>query len=143
MEIPHDRPRTLDQLREIELTYKIFEAYAWLHYRFPASFSALQQAQEQKNICQKIIERALRDPALLKEFTEKRKSMNRLERMSFGGGGIGHVVSKREKQRRERELKQQQYSIEQELARFGLTSRDGSAQRGRPGGRGPRAGGRS
>jgi ATP-dependent RNA helicase SUPV3L1/SUV3 len=59
---PQSRPQTMEQLREIEATYKILETYCWLSYRFSETFTLRDEARQLQDTLLQMITMALKQP---------------------------------------------------------------------------------
>lgn len=73
VDVPERMPKTSSQLRELEIQYKVLESYCWLSYRYPEFFVERKLAEKKKQQCQKMIDGALKDPVLMREFEERRR----------------------------------------------------------------------
>lgn len=123
VDIPEDMPQTASQLRELEIRYKILEAYCWLCFRYPELFTERKLAEKRKQQCQKMIDRALQDPVLLREFEQRRRSRrdkrNRDRALiRLVGERQTHKMSRKEKRRRK-----QQSALRRKLSRMGVQMR--------------------
>lgn len=80
VDVPRAVPKTSAQLKELELAYKVLEAYCWLSFRYPEFFVERSLAEKRKQRCQQLIDSALKDPVLMKEFEERQRARRRAAR---------------------------------------------------------------
>ncbi len=109
-------PKTMQQLKEFESVCKILDAYIWLAYRFPDTFTEKKLAETMRKYCHKVIELSLRDTKLQQEKED-------VEHQSTHRGKFMDLDDKRNAERKKRRkiaLGFERDRIRKGLQQFGL-----------------------
>uniref|UniRef100_A0A7S1KW45 RNA helicase n=1 Tax=Percolomonas cosmopolitus TaxID=63605 RepID=A0A7S1KW45_9EUKA len=78
-----DAPKTVEQIQQLETTYKVLEAYNWLSHQFVTTFTCQEQVNLMQQRARAMIEEVLQDSEIYANYLKQQKQRKNYRRQQL------------------------------------------------------------